>query len=160
DPSADDVEIGVQPDGQVVGLAADKREPAGVADDDVEQVPVNHQGVTSVGSNMDGILDHLDAAEMRAVIIAQKLVVVSGDVDDAGALARLAQQFLQHVIMGLRPVPGRLELPSVDDVADQVDGIGVDIAQEIEQLVGLAAADSEMNVGQEQSPDTHGGFKI
>ena len=55
---------------------------------------------------MDGAVGDLDAAEMRALEIAQELVVVAGDVDDARALARLAQQFLHHVVVALRPMPG------------------------------------------------------
>ena len=48
---------------------------------------------------------HLDAAEMGAVIVAQEFVVIAGDVDDARALARLAQKLLRHVVVRLRPVP-------------------------------------------------------
>ena len=99
---------------------------------------------------MDGVLDDLDAAEMRAVIVAQEFVVIAGDVDDARALARLAQQLLHDVVVRLRPVPGRAQRPAVDDVADQIDGVGFVMAEEVEQLVGLAAARSEMDVGDEQ----------
>src|SRR3546814_4090253 len=34
-------------------------------------------------------------------------------------LARLAQQLLDHVVVGLRAVPGFLQAPAVDDVADE-----------------------------------------
>jgi len=99
---------------------------------------------------VDGVLDDLDAAEMYAVIVAQKLVVIAGNVDDAHALARLAQELLHHVVVRLRPIPARAQLPPVDDVADEVDRIGVVVAQEVEQPIGLAAFGSEMHVGDEQ----------
>ena len=101
-------------------------------------------------AGVDGVLDHVDAAEMRAVIVAQELVVIAGDVDDLGALARLAQKLLDEVVMRLRPVPARFQRPAVDDVADEIDRVGIVEAQEVEQKVGLRTAGSEMNVGDEQ----------
>src|ERR1700730_3753210 len=76
--------------------------------------------------------------------------MVAGHVDDARALARLAQQLLHHVVVMLRPVPAGLELPAVDDVADQINGVGIVIAEEIEEAIGLAAARAEMNVGDKE----------
>src|ERR1700687_5709009 len=64
--------------------------------------------------------------------------------------ARLAQQLLHHGVVLLRPEPAGSELPAVDDIADQINRIGIVIAQEIEQPVGLAAARAEMNVGDEE----------
>src|SRR5262249_54877994 len=40
--------------------------------------------------------------------------------------------------------------PPVDDVADEIDRIGIVVAQEVEQPIGLAAFGSEMHVGDEQ----------
>ena len=87
---------------------------------------------------------------MGAVIVAQEFVVVAGHVDDAHALARLPQQLLHDVVVGLRPEPARAERPAVDDVADEVDGVGFVPAQEIEELLGLAAAGAKMHVGDKE----------
>src|SRR5262249_19155253 len=87
---------------------------------------------------------------MGAEIISQELVVVAGQIDDAGALAPLAQQLLHHIVVRLRPVPARAQLPAVDDVAHQIDGVRVVPAQEIEQALGLAAASTEMDIGDEE----------
>ena len=76
--------------------------------------------------------------------------MVAGDVDDAGALARLAQQFLHDVVVALRPVPGAPQPPAVDDVADQIDRLGLVMAQEIDQELGLGRLRAEMDVGDEQ----------
>ena len=65
-------------------------------------------------------------------------------------LRACAQKFLHHVVMGLRPIPGRVQRPAVDDVADEIDRVGVVIAQEVEEAVGLAAAGAEMHVGNKQ----------
>jgi len=111
---------------------------------------VHDEIAPAVGGHVHRAFDDLDAAEMRAVIAAQEFVVVAGDIDEPRALAALAQELLHHVVVRLRPVPRRAQRPAVDDVADEVDGVGVVPAQEIEELVGLAAAGAEMNVRDEE----------
>src|SRR5262249_17791148 len=71
-------------------------------------------------------------------------------VEQADSFARLPQQLLHDVVVKLRPIPGGLELPAVDDVAHEIDGVGFVMAQEVEQLVGLAAARPQMDVRQKQ----------
>ncbi len=148
--AAQDVEEPVGGEREVVGLVAEQRQPARLRHDEIEDVAVHDEIALAVGGLVHGVLDHLDAAEMGAVIAAQEFVVVAGDVDQAGALARLAQQLLHHVVVRLRPIPRRAQRPAVDDVADQVDGVGVVVAEEVEQLVGLAAARAEMHVRNEK----------
>ena len=104
----------------------------------------------TVGGLVDGGFHHFDAAEMGAVIIAQELVVIARQINDAGALAGLPQQLLHDVVVLLRPVPAGLQLPAVDDIADEIDGIGVVVTQEVEKLAGLAAARAEMHIGNKE----------
>src|SRR5262249_56341528 len=100
--------------------------------------------------DVDGVLDHFDAAKMGSVIIAQKLVVIAGNVEQADSFARLPQQLLHDVVVKLRPIPGGLELPAVDDVAHAIDGVGFVMPHTVDKLVSLAAARSEMDVRQKQ----------
>ena len=79
--------------------------------------------------------------------------MIARQIDDARALAGLAQQLLHDVVVVLRPVPARPQLPAVDDVADEVDGIGIVVAQEVEKLVGLATACAEMHIGNKESTE-------
>jgi hypothetical protein len=111
---------------------------------------VNDEEALAVDASMHGVLDHVDATEMRAVIVAQELVVIAGDVDDLRPFPRFPQHLLHEVVVRLRPVPVRLQRPAIDDIADQVDHVGVVCAEEIEQLVGLRAAGSEMDIGDKQ----------
>ena len=104
----------------------------------------------AVDAMMDRGLDDFDAAEMRAVIIAQEFVVIAGDVNDFCTLADAAKHLLHEVVMRLRPIPVRLQRPAVDDIADQIDGVGIVDAEEVEKAVGLRAAGSEMDVGDEE----------
>ena len=73
---------------KLVGLVAEQREPARLRHHQVEDVAVDHQVASSVDAFVNCVLDDFDAAEMRAVIAAQKFVVIARDVDDAGAFAR------------------------------------------------------------------------
>ena len=49
--------------------------------------------------------------------------------------------------MTLRPVPRLGELPAIDDVVGQIDGVGVVVTKEVEEKVGSARARSEMDIG-------------
>ena len=79
--------------------------------------------------------------------------MIARQINEAGALARLAQQLLHHVVVRLRPIPARAQLPAIDDVADQIDRFGIVIAQEVEQAFGLAAARAEMNIRNKESTE-------
>src|SRR5581483_155813 len=85
--------------------------------------------------------------EMQIEIVAQHLVVIPGDVDDLRALARLAEELLHHVVVQLVPVPRAAQAPAVDDVADEIEEVGLGVLEEIEEEAGLAAARAKMNVG-------------
>ena len=147
---ADPVEPGVGEQGEFVGPVAEQGEPAGIGDDDVELIPVDDEKAAAVRRFVDHAVHQFDPAEAQAEIAARELVVVAGQEDDPRALADLAQQLLDHVVMGLGPIPPTSEAPAVDDVADEVDRIGIVVFQEIDQEFRLAAALSQMNVGNEQ----------
>ncbi|MBA7680558.1 hypothetical protein ES703_88878 [subsurface metagenome] len=151
--AAEEVDEAIHLDREVIGLVAEMGEPARILHHEVEDIAVDHEVALAVDAGMDGVLHHIDTAEMRAVIFAQELVVIAGHVNDLGALARLAQQLLHEVIVGLRPVPVRLQRPAVDDISDEIDRVGVVNAEEIQQSVGLRTAGSEMDIGDEQSAE-------
>jgi hypothetical protein len=47
-------------------------------------------------------------------------------------LANPAQQLLHDIVVRLRPVPVRPQSPAVDDIADQINGVGIVMAQKIQ----------------------------
>jgi hypothetical protein len=103
-----------------------------------------------------GPVCELDAAEVRADVVAQELVVVPGQVDQARSFPHLAQELLHHVVVGLWPVPAGPEAPAVDDVADEVDHVRVVVPEKVEQQLGLAPPRPEMDVRQEQGAHPNG----
>ena len=88
----------------------------------------------------------LDAAEGEPEELARELVMVAGNEHHPRAAPDLAQQFLDDVVMRLRPVPARAKPPAVDDVADQVDRVGLDVTQHIEDKMGLAAPRAQVQI--------------
>ena len=148
-PAANGVEMGVGPQRKRVAPIAEQREPFGVADDDVEFIAVHDEIAAPVGSLMDRLALDGDAPEPRPAIIAHRFIVIAGNVDQLRPLARLAQQFLQDVVVGLRPVDAALDAPEVDNVADQVELRGVVAAQEVDEGLGLAGPGAQMQIRDE-----------
>ncbi len=106
----------------------------------------------SEGCGMHGLPKHIDAAEPQPAEFAQPLVMVAGDEDDPRPLAGLAQQLLQHIIVGLGPMGSATDLPEVDDVADKVNDIGLDVLEQIQQSLRLRGPCAQMYVGEEKRP--------
>jgi hypothetical protein len=50
----------------------------------------------------------------------------------------------------LRPIPGLLQSPAIDDVADQINGFGIVIPEEIEKKCGLATWRAKVHIGNEE----------
>src|SRR3546814_12383686 len=61
-----------------------------------------------------------------------------------------SSDLLQHapddVIMLGRPEMPFLEAPAVDDVADQIERLAIDMVEEVDQQIGVASARAEMDV--------------
>src|SRR6476660_2515682 len=96
-----------------------------MAHDDIEPVAMHHQVALAVCGFVKGLLDHLDAAEMMSREIAQELVVIAWNIDNPRSLAGLTQQLLDDIIVTLGPVPAGFKPPGVDDIADEIDGLGI-----------------------------------
>ena len=123
-----------------------------MAHDDVEFVAVRDEIALAVGCDVDRPPLDLDPAEAQAEELAGKFIVVAGNEHHPRAAPDLAQQLLDHVVVRLRPVPAGTKAPAVDDVANEIDRVGLDIAQHIEDEMGLAAARPEVQIRQEQRP--------
>ena len=146
--------MGVEREGEVVGTVADQREPLVVLHHHVVLVAVQDQEAAAVACDMDMLVTDLDLAEIFPQEATEHLVVIAGQEHHLGALARLAQQLLQHVVMALFPGPGALHAPDIDDIADQVEIIGFRMLQKIEQILGLTSLSPKVNVGNPDCPVT------
>jgi hypothetical protein len=108
---------------------------------------VRDEQPAAVGGLVHRFERQLDPAEVHARIVAQHLVVVAGDEHDAGAAVRHLEHAADDLAMRVGPVPALAQPPAVDDVADQVERLALDRAQEVHQHRGVAAARAEMDVG-------------
>ena len=134
------------------------RQPRRALDHAVEEVAVGDPQPALVGGDVNAVLRDLDAAEGMVDVAACELVVVARNEDDPRALARLAQQLLDHVVVGARPIPRAPQLPAVDDVADEVQRLALRMTQEIEQRCGAAPRRAQVQVGDPQRAHAqHGG---
>src|SRR5215831_8347873 len=140
--AADDIEIVVEPEAERIGPVAQQRQPLRIPYDAIEGVAVNDEELAAIRGDVDHLIEKPDAAHLQLRVVAQPFVMVARDVDDPRPLARLAQQLLDNVVVGLRPKPGTAQAPAVDDVADEIEMLGFRMAEKIEQEFRLAAARS------------------
>lgn len=150
EPAPRNVEVGVDEKSRRIGSVPKEGEPAGMPDDQIELISMDHEIALSIRRLMDRMVGERDSAQADAHVIAQELVVVSGHVDEGRALAHLAEQFLHHVVMALRPIPARFEPPSIDDVADEIDRLGVIGSEKVQERLRLATFRAQMEIRQEQ----------
>src|SRR3546814_8590373 len=72
--------------------------------------------------------------------------MIARNVDDPRSAPRPLEDTAHHIIMLAGPVELLLEPPAVDDVADQIEHFAVGVVEEIDQLMGIAAFGSQMDI--------------
>ena len=117
---ANQIEIAVNPQSQLVGVVAQVGQPLGKTDHAVEIVTVGNPHAAPVGRGVDRIVHDLDAAKMVIAKASGKLVVVARHKNHLAAFARPAQELLHHIIVRLGPEPALTQLPAVHNIAHQV----------------------------------------
>ena len=81
--------------------------------------------------------------------VAEILVVIARNIDELRALAGLAEELLDDVVVKLVPIPGLAQRPVVDEVTDDIELVRLGRLEKVEQLLGLRPSCSEMDVGNE-----------
>jgi hypothetical protein len=76
--------------------------------------------------------------------LVDELVVVAGDVNDLGLLAAFAEDFLDEHVVVVAPEPAELQLPAVNEIADDVEIFAVHHAQKFQQLRDAGVLGAEM----------------
>ncbi len=130
---------------KLVTEIAQKREPFGVLHHGVELMTMEDEKAASVGGDMDCMLLDRDRA-IRSEMTREEFVVIARDVDNPGSLPRFAQNFLDDVVVLLRPVNPAPEGPNINEVTDNVERVELVLLQEIEKRVRAAATGAQMNV--------------
>jgi hypothetical protein len=87
---------------------------------------------------------------------SQKLVVVPRHVAHPRAALEHAENASNHEARSVGPDEVALQLPAIDDVADEIQTLGLNAAEEVEKVLGAGKPAAEMNVGNEERADSQG----
>ncbi len=150
---ADGVDAPVEPQRDVVEVRAHRRQQAVAAYGGIELIAVRDQQPQALRRHMQRLALQAQPAELRATELAQFGVVIARDADHLHALAHPFVEQPQHAPVIHRPVQAAARRPQVDDVADQVEPVGLHGLEEIEQQVGAAVGGAEMDVGEKDAAD-------
>jgi hypothetical protein len=82
------------------------------------------------------------------------VLVVAGNIDNRSAVSSFPQDFLDHVIVCLRPKYPAPERPDVEAVADKVEFFELVSLEETEELCRLAASCAKMHIRNPSRPVT------
>lgn len=102
--AAQDVEINIQPKRGFVGPIAKQGEPLGIAHNDIELIAVKDQIFPAIRGLMHRVANDFDAAKPAAAIGSQSVIMIAWNVDETCALSNEPEEFLQDVILRLRPM--------------------------------------------------------
>jgi len=94
---------------------------------------------------MDRTRHHFDGAVV-AVKARDKLVVIPRDIDHTRPLATGAQDFLDHVIVRLRPIDPATQRPHIDQVSDHIKGFEFVSAEEMQQGFSFTPAGAQVDI--------------
>ena len=150
---ADKIERDVGPQQRRVAKIAEVREPFRVGDDGVKFVAVHHEQPPAIGGFMNRLRPDGNIAVDTGKVCAE-LVVIAGNPNHFRAFARFAEQFLDHVVVRLRPIPVAPQVPQVHNVADQIQPLAVVAFQKLQYARCVAMPGAEVQIG---NPD---GFAV
>ena len=139
---------GIDAHQEVVGDVAQHRHPAVMTHHLIEFVAVQQQVAAAIGRGVDVLADHADVAERGVDVLAQGFVMVAGNQHHLIPAPRPSQHFLHHGVLLRRPVDRSAHRPEIDDIPDQKEMVGFVLAQKIDESSRLAAARSEMDIGE------------
>jgi len=120
-------------------------QPTEILDDGIEFMPVDDEDFSTVRRGVDRILSDFDAGVVT-VEGGEEFIVVADDVNDLGAFAALAEEFLDHIVVILRPVDSATKSPDIDQITDKVERLKFGIPEKIDQGAGVAALGSQMHI--------------
>ena len=89
------------------------------------------------------LLSDLDAPECRLEEVTPERIVIPRDINDARSLARLPQDFLYDIVVCLGPEPVAAELPTIDDVSEQIQVIRLGAPQKVQQRTRLSRHETQ-----------------
>ena len=145
--AAQPVEIQIEIENPVIEVRAELFQQVIEMRQAVRLVAVDDEVFFSVGGRMDHLPGDGHGAEFHAHELLNEFVVVAGNVNHLGLLAAFAEQFLDERVVVLAPEPAELQLPAVDEIADEVEVFAVHHTQKVQQFINAGVPGAEMDVG-------------
>lgn len=107
------------------------REPAYILNHIVEFMAVHDEKTTSVCGGVNGVFlkCHTGIVAMES---GEELVVVAGNINDFSALPAFAEDFLNNIVVILRPVNAPSECPYIDQVSYKIEFLKIRVSEELE----------------------------
>src|SRR5215208_560094 len=99
---------------------------------------------------MNGVLLDVDVS-ISTKKANHQFVVISRDINDTGTLAGLTQDFLDDIVMLLRPINSAAHRPDIDEITHNVKRIEIILAKKVEQCCGVTTARAQVRVGDPRS---------
>ena len=118
----------------------------------VKLIAVQHQQAATIGGFVDRRPPDLYTAKAQTGELTEHFVMIARNIDDAGPAPRPFQYPPDDIIMTVGPEKLLLQSPAVNDIADQIERIAVDMIEKVDQQVGVAAARAEMDVRNPDGP--------
>src|SRR5215469_5306581 len=136
----------VQPLRSRVRMRSDYREESIGIERAVELMPMHHQHLRALSGLVQQRTYGRDAPDQFFDQTDFRFIMIARQENHIGAATPPLPDFIDQFLLLGAPVPRRPQVPSVDDVADQVERLRDMIPQEIEQRACLARACSEMHI--------------
>ena len=130
---------------QHIAYVPEVGQPAEVLDDGIEFMPMDDEDFSTVRCGVDRVLADFDAGVVP-VEGGEEFVVVADDVNDLGAFTSLAEEFLDHIVVILRPVDSASQGPDINQIADKVERLKFRIPEKVDQGTGFAALGAQMHI--------------
>ena len=127
----DEIDKRIEREQKLIPKVAGERQPLHVLHHSIEFVAVNDQDALPGSGHVNCALLDLDIP-VGATKAGHQFVVISWDINYAGALACFTQNFLDHVVVFLWPINSAPQRPNVDQVPDDVERVELGLAQKIE----------------------------
>ena len=100
-------------------------------------------------------LSNLDSGQTGTHPFTNRLVMVSGHVDNAHAGSGQLNEPSYYCLMLWGPIRGTAERPKIHHVTDEDDLVGLVATEEVQQCASAATAITQVDVRQEQRTDPH-----
>jgi hypothetical protein len=144
----------------VVDEGGELGDEAAVAFVIVELVAVDDEEAFAVGGDVDELGGDLNGAgeELRRDIgqqVTHEFVVVAGGVEEFGAAVFEFGEAGEDLVVDGRPAPAVRQFATINGIANEVDGFGLEAVEQCEQLVGSTVSRAEVEVAEEESSNAN-----